>query len=855
MGYGYRPRNKLGGTKQSPAKQGTKASPFQRRTLYTQYGKPKTQTQSALEDRTNSNFGFDYSGETKRVSVKSRTVKRSNVRELATLPAAKASKVQAMAHKQPLRSPSVSSRQATTHATASRSHLPLHSHSRDTAKVHSLDNHRHMKVYSDTISPSSEQRCSKHGKDRRYGEERQHREQEEKEEEADEPEEIEETDDLLAAAAYLFESDEEVEAEKGPEPNPVAKHKTPTNHTDVQGDTRQVQTKKVHSPAQSPQRASQTDKEAEQTSSFDSIGSPDAPSSQSQSPPSKRNTVSLPSRSLRATLTSISPSQRKRPSPAHGPPPLPLSASKNTNTSSRARLIAAAARAAKTSAPKKETAISAPSTSRKLSYTRITSSGLSSFFAAKRSHTARADPTGLRNLGNTCYLNAIIQVLLALPTFTERVYAQRTRATTPVARALLSLIEATRAKESRSSDDVSQIKRAVAKQASQFGGFAQQDAHELFVLLMNVLEMQLKTPSQTFHFETERKRTCLACGVSSDPAYSLESCLCVNVQAHSTQGDLIAMISQYFADEQVSYTCEECGHGQSVIESRLSKLPEVLVVNVKRFYYDAETESMKKNHASVSIPDILDLETFHKEAVAVPMVQIDAGGDGSAAAAADVAILTTYQLNSIVRHVGSGAGAGHYVSDVYDPATERWKTYDDSIVKKVERLNVLGRAERTGYLFFFTNTKFTTRAQAGQSSLSAAVTRAIQEATEQEQEQEQQSSDSFDECDDEGEEGEVNSTTKKQGADEVGIVHEVAGLDELDRIHHSGKVVPADAIQDGDDISFTDDGAGDTTSNGSDGHSKAASSQEYFTLDSDTESQSMAKETGTRSDVAIEVFD
>lgn len=52
--------------------------------------------------------------------------------------------------------------------------------------------------------------------------------------------------------------------------------------------------------------------------------------------------------------------------------------------------------------------------------------------------------------------------------------------------------------------------------------------------------------------------------------------------------------------------------------------------------------------------------------------------------------------------MGATLLSGHYVCDVLDKRTERWKCYNDSIVEEIGDGQVLNnRRNSTGYLFFY----------------------------------------------------------------------------------------------------------------------------------------------------------
>lgn len=68
----------------------------------------------------------------------------------------------------------------------------------------------------------------------------------------------------------------------------------------------------------------------------------------------------------------------------------------------------------------------------------------------------------------------------------------------------------------------------------------------------------------------------------------------------------------------------------------------------------------------------------------------------------DLAGDDTYRLMAVVSHYGSATHSGHYVSDVYSVARQRWLHYDDRRVCDVTEDDVIGEThQRNGYIFFY----------------------------------------------------------------------------------------------------------------------------------------------------------
>lgn len=129
------------------------------------------------------------------------------------------------------------------------------------------------------------------------------------------------------------------------------------------------------------------------------------------------------------------------------------------------------------------------------------------------------------------------------------------------------------------------------------------------------------------------------------------------------------------------YFCENCKgfqNGQKMM--KISKLPEVLCVHLKRFRFDTFHPSKIGRHISYPLEG-LDLGPYLKEEVLE--------GDS-----------VLYELSSIITHIGD-AHFGHYVAYARHPDTKNWYKYDDSDVSEVSSDEV---SSKQGYLLFYKKT-------------------------------------------------------------------------------------------------------------------------------------------------------
>ncbi|KAJ1972760.1 ubiquitin C-terminal hydrolase Ubp14 [Dimargaris xerosporica] len=232
--------------------------------------------------------------------------------------------------------------------------------------------------------------------------------------------------------------------------------------------------------------------------------------------------------------------------------------------------------------------------------------------------------TGLSNLGNSCYMGAVLQCILALPAFQSRYYPMVTThvqtclappATcffcqfAKLADGLLSgrYSHPTKApvandetKDSlRGQDGVKphMFKQLIGGTHPEFSTMRQQDAYEFFGHLLKVAEQKERAqdygqhdPSKVFHFQLEERLECLSC---RRVRYSTQTANSLSVPIPLPAGDdasaapvtLVQCLDALAADETVDgYRCPYCQTPTQVTKrQRLATFPQILAVHVQRF--------------------------------------------------------------------------------------------------------------------------------------------------------------------------------------------------------------------------------------------------------------------------------
>ena len=315
----------------------------------------------------------------------------------------------------------------------------------------------------------------------------------------------------------------------------------------------------------------------------------------------------------------------------------------------------------------------------------------------------------LANLGNTCYLNTILQCLGHCPSFARFFLSHNYQnKETPLLAQIQDIIVTF---WSSQSDDVIISPRGVVNALREcmpgLNIHEENDVHEFLMMFIDKLNTQatandnealiaLSSPSPRLqglvtslntdwekHFGSPRKEnspfvpmfygqtiTQIICESCGKIFHNFEPFSVLLLPFSAT--DLLDCVKAYFQQERIQcWTCDRCHQTKDSTKSiKTCRLPNILALCLKRF-----DNNMKKDSRDVSVPFNIDMSEYNL---------LPDEGTGS-----------SYELRAIACHNGL-YGGGHYHALCKRP-DETWFKFDDCHVGPVHA----PATTRSGYIFFY----------------------------------------------------------------------------------------------------------------------------------------------------------
>ncbi|XP_006152374.1 ubiquitin carboxyl-terminal hydrolase 2 isoform X2 [Tupaia chinensis] len=329
---------------------------------------------------------------------------------------------------------------------------------------------------------------------------------------------------------------------------------------------------------------------------------------------------------------------------------------------------------------------------------------------------------GLRNLGNTCFMNSILQCLSNTRELRDyclqRLYLRDLSHSSSTHTALMEefakLIQAIWTSSPNDVVSPSEFKTQIQRYAPRFVGYNQQDAQEFLRFLLDGLHNEVNrvtarpkpSPENLDHLPDDEKGrqmwrryleredsrigdlfvgqlksslTCTDCGFCStvfDPFWDLSLPIAKRGYPEVTLMDCMRLFTKEdVLDGDEKPTCCRCRARKRCIKKfSIQRFPKILVLHLKRFSESRIRTSKLTTFVNFPLRD-LDLREF----------------------ASENTNHAVYNLYAVSNHSGTTMG-GHYTAYCRSPVTGEWHTFNDSSVSPMSSSQV---RTSDAYLLFY----------------------------------------------------------------------------------------------------------------------------------------------------------
>lgn len=365
-------------------------------------------------------------------------------------------------------------------------------------------------------------------------------------------------------------------------------------------------------------------------------------------------------------------------------------------------------------------------------------------------------PSGLVNLGNTCYLNSSLQTLFDIKELRDELRVMTPNSLeTSADKTLVVHMKELFGKMEKKQQKVTPLNFLTSlrltfpqfSEKSEQGFYKQQDAEEAYSQVLNLALSKFPQLKNYFRIDMKTKTKCLETDEEPVIGHEEASKLSCHITIHTNflkdglQKDLKEKITKH--NDTLGKNCEY------EIDSTITRLPKYLIVNFVRFFWKRETKKNSKILRKVQFPFELDMTDMLDESVKAEKIKVrssflkvEKDSDSERITlkkARPSQDMTTreqylkkreelaklkkkwqeeyqqglpegfdvksgenpsplYNLSAIIAHQGSSADSGHYqafVRDEEDIDGHRWYKFNDDKVSVVDEEKIRSLAGGT----------------------------------------------------------------------------------------------------------------------------------------------------------------
>nr|XP_033800407.1 ubiquitin carboxyl-terminal hydrolase 37 [Geotrypetes seraphini]XP_033800408.1 ubiquitin carboxyl-terminal hydrolase 37 [Geotrypetes seraphini]XP_033800409.1 ubiquitin carboxyl-terminal hydrolase 37 [Geotrypetes seraphini] len=273
-------------------------------------------------------------------------------------------------------------------------------------------------------------------------------------------------------------------------------------------------------------------------------------------------------------------------------------------------------------------------------------------------HLQQQQLQGFSNLGNTCYMNAILQSLFSLQPFANDLLKQGIPWRKIPFNALIRRFAFLLARKDICSPEskkelLKKVKSAISATAERFSGYMQNDAHEFLSQCLDQLKEDMEklnktwktepvsgeenSPPRTCDITATRVYTCpVVCNLEFEVQHSISCKMCGETVTKREQFNDLSIdlprrkkllparsiqdsLDLFFRMEEIEYSCEKCNGKCAIVMHKFNRLPRVLILHLKRYSFNVVLSLNNKVGQQIIIPRYLTLSYHCMESTRPPL--------------------------------------------------------------------------------------------------------------------------------------------------------------------------------------------------------------------------------------------